>query len=55
MIEDEQQRGLLLDAITDLEFLAEKTVTNIEQTTAKALREAVKDEAQEQVRARTTC
>ncbi len=43
VIEDEQQRGLLLDAITDLEFLAEKTVTNIEQTTAKALREAVKD------------
>ena len=42
-IEDEEQRKLLFDAITDVEILTEKTVTDIEQRTAQALRKAVKD------------
>lgn len=41
-IENEQQRNLLNAALDDVETLTTKTVTEIEQTTAKALREAVK-------------
>ena len=42
-IKDEEQRKLLTDALQDLEILTTKTVADIEQTTAKALREAVKN------------
>ena len=42
-LESDGQRGLLLDALDDVQELTTKTVTAIEQTTAKALREAVKD------------
>ena len=42
-IKNEEQRNLLLDALNDVDELATKTVTQIEQTTAKTLREAVKD------------
>lgn len=42
-IENEEQRNLLNAALDDLETLTTKTVTEIEQTTAKALRESVKD------------
>lgn len=38
----EGQRKLLLDALDDVQELTTKTVTAIEQTTARALREAVK-------------
>lgn len=38
----EGQRKLLLDALDDVQELTTKTVEAIEQTTAKALREAVK-------------
>lgn len=41
-IENEEQRNLLTAALDDVETLTTKTVTEIEQTTAKALREAVK-------------
>lgn len=41
-IENEEQRNLLNAALDDVETLTTKTVTEIEQTTAKALREAVK-------------
>lgn len=42
-LKNDEQRNLLLDALNDVEELTTKTVTQIEQTTAKALREAVKD------------
>ena len=42
-INDAATRTLLDNALTDVEQLAVKTVGAIEQTTAKALREAVKD------------
>lgn len=42
-LKDDGQRNLLLDALNDVEELTAKTVTQIEQTTAKTLREAVKD------------
>lgn len=42
-IKDEEQRKLLTDALTDVEILTSKTVAQIEQTTAKTLREAVKN------------
>ena len=42
-IKDQAKRDLLLDAIEDVELLATKTVAQIEQTTAKTLREAVKN------------
>jgi stalled ribosome rescue protein Dom34 len=42
-IQDEAQRKLLTDALDDLETLTSKTVAQIEQTTAKTLREAVKN------------
>lgn len=41
-IESQEQRNLLIAALDDLDTLTTKTVTEIEQTTAKALREAVK-------------
>lgn len=41
-LKDEEQRKLLTNALDDIEILATKTVTEIEQTTAQALREAVK-------------
>lgn len=41
-IKSDEQRQLLLEALDDVENLTEKTVTAIEQTTAKTLREAVK-------------
>jgi len=41
-ITDEQQRMLLYDALRDVSELTHKTVSTIEQTTAKALRERVK-------------
>lgn len=43
MITDEEQRKILLAALEDVAELTEKTVTALEQTTAKQLREAVKD------------
>lgn len=43
LIKNEEQRKLLTDALNDLENLTTKTVAQIEQTTAKALREAVKN------------
>ena len=42
-IANEQQRKLLEDALADVKTLATITVTATEQTTASALREAVKD------------
>lgn len=42
-IKDEKQRAFVKDALDQLNILAAKTVTKFEQTTAKALREAVKD------------
>lgn len=42
-IGDEKQRGLLENALADVETLAAVTVGAIEQTTASALREAVKN------------
>lgn len=42
-LKDDGQRNLLLDALNDVEELTTKTVTQIEQTTANALRQAVKD------------
>lgn len=42
-IKDEEQRKLLTDALDDVEILTSKTVAQIEQTTAKTLREAVKN------------
>lgn len=42
-IQNEEQRKLLTDALKDLENLTTNTVAQIEQTTAKALREAVKN------------
>lgn len=42
-IEDEHFRALADEAVSRVDDLATKTVTKIEQTTAKALREAVKD------------
>lgn len=42
-IKDEASRKLLTDALADVENLAIVTVGSIEQTTAAALREAVKD------------
>lgn len=42
-IEDRKARGIFVAAIDDVERLATKAVGEIEQTTAKALREAVKD------------
>lgn len=42
-IKDEEQRKLLTDALEDVEILTSKTVAQIEQTTAKTLREAVKN------------
>ena len=42
-IKDEASRKLLTDALEDVETLAIVTVGSIEQTTAAALREAVKD------------
>lgn len=42
-IEDEHMRALVDEAIGRVDDLATKTVTKTEQTTAKALREAVKD------------
>lgn len=42
-IANEQQRALLLAALDDMERLTEKTVSTIEQTTAKALRTRIKD------------
>lgn len=43
-IEDEHFRALADEAVSRVDDLATKTVTKIEQTTAKALREAVKDD-----------
>lgn len=42
-IKDDEQRRLLTDALEDVEILTSKTVAQIEQTTAKTLREAVKN------------
>lgn len=42
-IKDEKQRALVKDALNQLNILAAKTVTSIEQTAARSLREAVKD------------
>lgn len=42
-IEDDHFRALVDESIARVDDLATKTVTQIEQTTAKALREAVKD------------
>ena len=42
-IKDDEQRRLLTDALEDVESLTSKTVAQIEQTTAKTLREAVKN------------
>ena len=42
-IDDERERKLLDDALGDVEKLAYKTVAATEQTTARQLREAVKD------------
>lgn len=42
-ITDDKQRKLLEDALADVETLATVTVGAIEQTTASALREAVRD------------
>ncbi|WP_113673481.1 guanylate kinase [Vallitalea guaymasensis] len=42
-IEDDKQQKLLVNALDSLEDLAYKTVASIEQTTAKNLRELVKD------------
>jgi len=42
-IKNDKQRALARDALEQVNILAAKTVTSIEQTTAKALREAVKD------------
>lgn len=42
-IQNEEQRKLVETAITRLDDVAGKTVRSIEQTTAAALREAVKD------------
>jgi hypothetical protein len=44
-MEDEEARRVLDDAITDVTHLATLTVNAMEQTTAKALREAVKSGA----------
>ena len=41
-IRDEKQRSLVRDAMNQLDLLAAKTVTSIEQTTAKALRELLR-------------
>lgn len=41
-LEDGQVRGFIDEALARLDDLAAKTVTQLEQTTAKALREAVK-------------
>lgn len=46
-IQDEEQRKLLTDALEDLEDLTTKTVADIEQRTARALREAVKQGVRE--------
>lgn len=46
-IKNDEQRNLLLDALNDVDELVTKTVTQIEQTTAKSLREAVKDELED--------
>lgn len=43
MLKDGKQRELLTNALADVENLATVTVAAIEQTTAKTLREAVKD------------
>ncbi len=42
-VQSDEQRKLIQNAINDVEMLATKTVAKIEQTTAKALRESVKD------------
>jgi len=42
-VKGEEHRMLILGAISDVEMLVTKTVAMIEQTTAKALREAVKN------------
>lgn len=42
-LEDINQKRLIGNALERLEIVAEKTVNKIEQTTAKKLREAVKD------------
>lgn len=42
-LKDDASRKLLTDALEDVENLAVKTVGSIEQTTASALRETVKD------------
>lgn len=47
-IQKADERNMLLDAIDDVEQLAEKTVKHIEQTTAKALRQSVKDGLKDQ-------
>lgn len=41
-IKDEKQRNLVQDALNQMNLLAAKTVTSIEQTTAGSLRQAVK-------------
>lgn len=43
LIKTQEKRSLLDNAIADINELVTKTVTNIEQTTAKAIRQAVKD------------
>lgn len=42
-LKDEKQRALVKDALEQLNIITAKTVTKIEQTAAKALRETVKD------------
>jgi vacuolar-type H+-ATPase subunit H len=42
-LEDDRQKELLDRALTRMEEVAEKTVNKIEQTTAKSIRQAVKD------------
>jgi hypothetical protein len=42
-IKSDEQRKLLNDALDDVDILTKKTVAQIEQTTAKTLREAVKE------------
>lgn len=42
-VKGEEHRMLILGAISDVEMLVTKTVAKIEQTTAKTLREAVKN------------
>lgn len=42
-LKDERQRQLIITALNDLDDIAGKTVKEIEQTTAGALRELVKD------------